>query len=58
MKIGTIEGIDIAEMKSLITISSLYPISETLVLSSSGHFFCPENINELTSRNHNGNKKI
>ncbi len=39
MKVGRIEGFDMEDMSSLQTISSLYPITETLVLSSTGHFF-------------------
>lgn len=38
MKIGEIKAIEMADMKSLKAINSVFPISETLVRSSSGYF--------------------
>jgi len=39
MRIGEIKKIEIADLTSLRTISSLYPLTETLAKSSSGHFY-------------------
>lgn len=42
MKIGQIEAIEMSEMDKLKAINSVFPISETLVLSSSGYFLVRE----------------
>jgi hypothetical protein len=42
MKIGKIEPIEMEEMSKLKAISSIYPIAETLVKSSSGYFLVHE----------------
>jgi len=47
MRIGEIKKIEIADLTSLRTISSLYPLTETLAKSSSGHFYVRERTNIL-----------
>lgn len=42
VKIGQIEQMEMADFKSLKTISSIFPIEETLVRSSSGYFLVHE----------------
>jgi len=42
MKVGKIEAIEMSEMSSLKAINSVFPISETLVRSSSGYFLVRE----------------
>lgn len=42
MKIGQIEAIEMSEMDKLKAITSVFPISETLVRSSSGYFLVRE----------------
>ena len=42
MKVEEIEAIEMSEMKSLKAINSVFPISETLVRSSSGYFLVRE----------------
>jgi len=47
MRIGEIKKIETAEIKNLKTISSFLPFTETLVRSSSGHFYVREKTNNL-----------
>ncbi|MEI7849016.1 MAG: hypothetical protein WCK35_24675 [Chloroflexota bacterium] len=42
IKIGGIEPLDISEMEKLKAINSIFPITETLALSSSGYFLVHE----------------
>jgi hypothetical protein len=42
IKIGKIEAIDMTEMRKLKTINSVFPIAETLAISSSGYFLVHE----------------
>lgn len=42
VKVGHIEQVDMADMKNLKTINSIFPIEETLVRSSSGYFLVHE----------------
>jgi hypothetical protein len=42
MKIGQIESIELSEMDKLKAINSVFPIAETLALSSSGYFLVHE----------------
>ena len=42
VKIGHIEKVELSSMKNLKTINSIFPLEETLVLSSSGYFLVHE----------------